>query len=181
MSTDMPIEEFDKAIRRVKDFPKPGISFYDITSILTDPAAFEYSLNVMERWINELNVDTLMAVEARGFIFAAPLARKRSLPLVLARKKGKLPGETWCQEYSLEYGTDTVCVHKADIAKGSRILLVDDLIATGGTLKAVSRIVTEKADANLAGYAAVIGLPFLGYEKLLSDAPIRTIINYSGE
>ncbi len=177
----MNINEFDQAIRRVPNFPKPGINFYDITSILSNPRAFSYSLEEMDRWIDELKVDCLMAVEARGFIFAAPLAQKRGLPLVLARKKGKLPGETWCQEYSLEYGTDTVCVHKADLSAGSRVLLVDDLIATGGTLKAAAQIITEQASAEVAGFAAVIGLPFLGYEEILSSAPIKTIINYQGE
>jgi adenine phosphoribosyltransferase len=174
-------DDFDKAIRRVPDFPKPGINFYDITSILSDPEAFAYALSEMDRWIDELSVDTLMAVEARGFLFAAPLAEKRGLPLVLARKKGKLPGATWCREYSLEYGSDTVCVHQADVKPGSRVLLVDDLIATGGTLKAAAEIVTGEANAELAGFAAVIGLPFLGYEKILDAAPIRTIINYQGE
>jgi adenine phosphoribosyltransferase len=164
-------QDFDKAIRRIPDFPKPGINFYDITSILADPEAFSYSISMMDAWIDELNVDTLLAVEARGFIFASPLADKRGLPLVLARKKGKLPGATWCQEYSLEYGVDTVCIHKADVKPGSRVLLVDDLIATGGTLKAAAELISGPAGAEVAGFAAVIGLPFLGYEKILDSPP----------
>ncbi|AHC14821.1 Adenine phosphoribosyltransferase [Salinispira pacifica] len=178
---DMNLKEFDESIRRVKDFPKPGINFYDITSILTNSEAFGYCLEQMNLWIDELEVDTLLAVEARGFLFAAPLAQMRKIPLVLARKKGKLPGKTWCEEYSLEYGTDVVCIQQEDIAPGSRVLLIDDLIATGGTLKATAALVKNQARSSLAGYAAVIGLPFLGYEKHLDDAPIRTLINYQGE
>jgi adenine phosphoribosyltransferase len=177
----MTIQEFDNAIRRVKDFPKPGVNFYDITSILTNAEAFDFCLQTMESWIDELNVDTLVAVEARGFLFAAPLAQKRGLPLVLARKKGKLPGETWCREYSLEYGTDTICAHKNDIKPGSRVLLIDDLIATGGTLKASAEIVVKDAGAHVAGFAAVIGLPFLGYGDKLTEGPVKTLIDYDSE
>ena len=177
----MNLEAFDRAIRRVQNFPRPGVSFYDITSILINPEAFSFALRCMSSWVDEFNADTILAVEARGFLFAAPLAEKKALPLVLARKKGKLPSETWCQDYSLEYGMDTICVHKNDIRPGSRVLLLDDLIATGGTFKAAAKIIEQRAASTVVGFAALIGLPFLGYEKLLSDAPIRTIINYDGE
>lgn len=177
----MTLEQFDESIRRVHDFPKPGISFYDITSILSKPQAFAFCIAEMQRWVDELKADSILAVEARGFLFAAPLAEKLGLPLILARKPGKLPGDTWRRSYSLEYGSDEICVHKEDLKPGSKVLLVDDLIATGGTLEAVAHIIQHDADAFVAGYAAVIGLPFLGYGKRLSSSPVKTIINYEGE
>ena len=177
----MDVDAFDKAIRRVRDFPRPGINFYDITSILTNTDAFKFALDRMNSWIDEFRADTLLAVEARGFLFAAPLAEQRRLPLVLARKKGKLPGATWCQDYSLEYGVDAVCIQKDDIRPGSRVLLIDDLIATGGTFKAAATIIENEAGSAVAGFVAVIGLPFLGYEKRLVTGPIRTVVNYDAE
>ena len=129
-------EILDAAIRRIPDFPKPGILFYDITGVLVNPAAFAYCIEQMEKTYAGVPLDGVAAIEARGFVFAAPFARARGLPLILLRKKGKLPGETWQKRFSLEYGEDVLEVHKSDVRPGSRVLLVDDLIATGGTLAA---------------------------------------------
>ncbi|HOE08623.1 MAG TPA: adenine phosphoribosyltransferase, partial [Treponemataceae bacterium] len=119
-------------------------------------------------------------IESRGFIFAAPFAQQMGIPLVLIRKKGKLPGETYSCKYSLEYGTAEVEAHKADIKKGQRILVIDDLIATGGTLKAAKNII-EQGGAEVAEFFGIVGLPFLNYTKALEPAVIRTLITYNNE
>ena len=170
----------DSAIRRVKDFPKAGITFYDITSVIAQPRAFSYCIDRLAGFVVESGADTLAAVEARGFIFSAPLADRLGLPLILLRKKGKLPGAVFSKKYSLEYGEDEICVHQADVQPGARILIVDDLIATGGTLGA-SCAMLEEAGASIAGIAAVIGLPFLNYEKVLRDYKTYTLVNYESE
>jgi adenine phosphoribosyltransferase len=170
----------DDAIRKVPDFPKPGILFYDITSILTNPDAFKYCIDSMVRLYKSARVDAIAAVESRGFLFAAPMADRLGLPLILVRKKGKLPGKTLSKKYSLEYGTAEIEIHEADIPKGGRILLVDDLIATGGTLRAAADILIQ-AGAEPAGVFGVVGLPFLHYDSTLEGLEVRTLIEYFGE
>lgn len=176
----MKLEDLDKSIRRVPDFPKPGILFYDITSILVNPDAFRFCINQMLEIYKNSNFDAVAAVESRGFVFAAPFAEKLGIPLILIRKKGKLPGETYQASYSLEYGTATIEVHKSDVKKGQKILVVDDLIATGGTLNA-SKNVLEQGGAVVTDFFGVIGLPALNYEKALAPCKITTLINYDGE
>lgn len=176
----MNVESLDKAIRRIPDFPKPGILFYDITSVLTNPEAFKYCLEQMYEKYKNSKVDAIAAVESRGFIFAGPLAEKMGIPLVLIRKKGKLPGETYECSYALEYGTATVEVHKADIEKGRNYLIVDDLIATGGTLAAAKNLI-EQGGGEVTDFFGVIGLPDLNYEKVLAPCTVTTLINYKGE
>lgn len=176
----MKLEDLDKSIRRVPDFPKPGILFYDITSIIVNPEAFKFCIDQMlEKYANS-NFDAVAAVESRGFVFAAPFAEKLGIPLILVRKKGKLPGDTYQCSYALEYGTATLEVHKSDIKKGQKILVVDDLIATGGTLAAAKNVL-EQGGAVVTDYFGVIGLPALNYEKVLSPCKITTLINYDGE
>jgi adenine phosphoribosyltransferase len=172
--------DLDKSIRKVKDFPKPGILFYDITSILMDPAAFDYCIQEMLGHYRDWDLSAVAAIEARGFIFASPFAHYRRLPLILLRKKGKLPGETQSVSFSLEYGEDVLEVHKADVKPGMKILLVDDLIATGGTLEASIRLFGDLG-AEVVGIFSVVGLPFLAYEKRLSGHPVKTLINYQSE
>ena len=125
-------------------------------------------------------IDAVAGVESRGFIFAAPFAEKLGIPLILIRKKGKLPGDTYECSYSLEYGTATVEVHKADIKKGQNILVVDDLIATGGTLAAAKNLI-EQGGAEVTDFFGVIGLPFLNYQKVLGNCNVTTLINYDSE
>lgn len=144
----------DKAIRRIPDFPKPGILFYDITGILVNPEAFSLCIQKMVDIYKDAQIDAVAGIESRGFIFAAPFAQQMGIPLVLIRKKGKLPGETYSCKYSLEYGTAEVEAHKADIKKGQRILVIDDLIATGGTLKAAKNII-EQGGAEVANFSAL--------------------------
>lgn len=176
----MSIEMLDKNIRRIPDFPKPGILFYDITSVLVNPEAFKYVIDQMVSIYKDKKIDAVAGVESRGFIFAAPFAEKLGIPLVLIRKKGKLPGDTYECSYSLEYGSATVEVHKADIKKGQNILVVDDLIATGGTLAAAKNLI-EQGGAEVTDFFGVIGLPFLNYQKVLENCNVTTLINYDSE
>ena len=170
----------DKAIRKIKDFPKPGILFYDITSIFTNPDAFKWVVDKSVEMYKSAGIDSILAVESRGFLFAAPLSYKIGVPLILARKAGKLPGKTIKQSYALEYGEATLEIHTEDLKSGSKVLIIDDLIATGGTLKACASMI-EKSGAEVAGIFGVIGLPFLNYDKVLAGYKVNTLINYHGE
>ncbi len=170
----------DAAIRKVPDFPKKGILFYDITSILADPVAFRYCLDRMMELYADKAIDAVAAIESRGFVFAAPFADRLGIPLILIRKKGKLPGKTIAKKYQLEYGEAEIEVHGDDVPKGKRVLVVDDLIATGGTLKAATDLIVV-AGAQVAGLFGVVGLPFLNYRAMLGNIPITTLIEYDSE
>lgn len=170
----------DGAIRRVPDFPKPGILFYDITGVFINLKAFDFCINKMVELYKDAKIDAVAAVESRGFLFAAPFAQRLGIPLVLIRKKGKLPGDTYSCKYALEYGMAEVEVHKSDVEKGKNYLVVDDLIATGGTLVA-SRNLIEQGGGTVSDFFGVIGLPELEYEKVLAPSKITTLINYSGK
>lgn len=170
----------DAAIRRVPDFPKPGILFYDLTSLLVQTDAFQYTVDRMIDLYRDRQIDAVAAIEARGFLLAAPFAYKRGIPLVLLRKKGKLPGATLCRTFDLEYGQDTIEVHREDVPKGGRILVVDDLIATGGTVEAACELL-EEAGAEITGVFAVVALPFLNYDARLKSREITYLQGYAGE
>jgi adenine phosphoribosyltransferase len=170
----------DEHIRKVPDFPKKGILFYDITSVLCQPEAFRYCIDAMADRYRDKGVDAVAAIEARGFLFAAPFAGRLGIPLILVRKKGKLPGETRSVKYQLEYGEAEVEIHVADVRPGMKVLLTDDLVATGGTLKAARELITG-CGASVPEIFGVIGLPFLGYEKTLAPTPVHTLIQYHGE
>jgi adenine phosphoribosyltransferase len=135
--------DLDKVIRKVPDFPAKGILFYDITSVIGNPEAFSYCIDKMVELYSDKSIDAVAGVESRGFIFAAPFAERMGIPLILIRKAGKLPGTTIKAAYALEYGKSEVEVHKADIPQNGNILLIDDLLATGGTLEASTRILRE--------------------------------------
>jgi adenine phosphoribosyltransferase len=170
----------DDYIRKVPDFPKPGVLFYDITSIITIPKAFRYCIDSMVELYQDKQLDAVAAIEARGFLFAAPLADRLQIPLVLIRKKGKLPGKTLSVAYSLEYAQAEVEIQPNDVPKGGRVLLLDDLIATGGTLNAARELITQSG-AVVPEIFGVVGLPFLDYAKTLGDIPVRTLIEYDSE
>lgn len=170
----------DDAIRKVPDFPKPGILFYDITSVLTNPRAFSHVIESMVRMYKQERIDAIAAVESRGFLFAAPLAEHLQVPIVLVRKKGKLPGKTLSRKYALEYGEAEIEIHVDDIPKNGRVLIVDDLIATGGTLRATADLLID-GGAQPIGVFGVIGLPFLHYQEALGELEVRTLIEYFGE
>ena len=170
----------DNYIRKIPDFPKKGVLFYDITSILSAPEAFSYCIEAMVDTYSTRNIDAVAAIEARGFVFAAPFAVRMGIPLLLIRKKGKLPGITLSKKYVLEYAQAEIEIHQEDVPKGKRVLLLDDLIATGGTLNA-SRELLKAGGAEVPEIFGVVGLPFLNYEKILAPTPVTTLIQYHGE
>lgn len=170
----------DDYIRKASDFPKKGVLFYDITSILAAPEAFDYCITSMVDMYQDKSIDAVAAIEARGFLFAAPFADRMGIPLILIRKKGKLPGKTISKKVTLEYGVSEIEIHPDDVPSGKRVLLMDDLIATGGTLKAAYELLTS-VGAIVPEIFGVIGLPFLHNEESLPDAPVRTLIQYNKE
>ena len=147
---------------------------------LVDPKAFAYCIDTMEKIYAGTKVDAVAAIESRGFIFAAPFAVRRGLPLILLRKQGKLPGETYRISFTLEYGEDVLEVHRSDVRPGQKILLVDDLIATGGTLNAAAQLLAL-GGAKVIGIFGVVGLPYLHYEKALASFAVKTLVQYTGE
>jgi adenine phosphoribosyltransferase len=170
----------DSVIRKVPDFPKPGILFYDITSIFMNPQAMEF---ISERMIKEFEndrIDAVIAIESRGFVIGGIFAKEKKVPLILARKKGKLPAETIEESYDLEYGKATLEIHKADISAGKNYLIIDDLIATGGTIEAVAKMV-EKSGSKVAGVFSIISLPFLGFNKKIGKYKTIVLQEYHGE
>ncbi|MDR0561179.1 MAG: adenine phosphoribosyltransferase [Spirochaetaceae bacterium] len=170
----------DDYIRKIPDFPKKGILFYDITGILAEPKAFSYCIDTMVSLYQDKNIDAVAAIESRGFIFAAPFAVRMGIPLILIRKKGKLPGKVISKKYLLEYAEAEIELQPVDVPRGKRVLLLDDLIATGGTLNAALELL-DAADAAVPEIFGVVGLPFLNYPKVLGDIPIRTLITYQSE
>jgi adenine phosphoribosyltransferase len=170
----------DDYIRKVPDFPKKGILFYDITSILATPKAFKYCIDKMAEIYKGQNIDAIAAIEARGFLFAAAFAYHINIPVIPIRKKGKLPGVTLSKKYDLEYAQAEIEVHVADVPRGKRVLLTDDLIATGGTLNAARSLLIE-GGAEVPEIFGVVGLPFLNYNKILDPTPVTTLINYNAE
>jgi adenine phosphoribosyltransferase len=173
----MTLDEIRSLIRDVPDFPKPGILFKDITPLLANASAFVATIEHLAEQTNAANADAILAIESRGFIFGAGLATRLKLPLQLVRKQGKLPREVISQAYSLEYGIDHVEVHADVIERGGRYLIVDDLIATGGTAAAVVQLV-QQGRAEVAACAFVIELKFLNGRERLGAHPVRTLISY---
>lgn len=169
--------DLNEYIRDVSDFPKPGIQFKDITPLLKDSAAFEACIDQMADKVKDMKVDTLAAAEARGFLFAAPLALKLGLGLVPIRKPGKLPYKKHSYSYELEYGSDTLEMHVDGVAAGENVLIVDDLLATGGTVQACCRMI-EQCDAKVAGCLFLINLTFLDGAKKLEPYPVISLLDY---
>ena len=164
-------------VRSVPDFPKPGILFRDITPLLRHPDALGEAVARLAEHYRNVKVDVVAAAEARGFIFAAPLALALNVGFVPIRKPGKLPFDTHAFHYELEYGTDTLEMHTDGVARGERVLLVDDLLATGGTIEACCRLV-EQAGASVVGCAFLIELVGLGGSKRLSKYSPYSLICY---
>lgn len=175
-----PVIDISSYIRSVPDFPKPGINFYDITTLLADPTGFKLTLDAMERYIRSVSPDKLVAAESRGFLFAAALADRLKLPLIPARKPGKLPAETISEEYDLEYGRDCMEIHADAVMPGDRVVIVDDLIATGGTLGAICKLV-ESCRGKVVGISAVIDLSFLPWREKLSAYDVNYLISFDSE
>jgi len=166
-----------QVIREVPDFPKPGILFYDITPIMEDPNAFRTTLAQLTELLGPLSFDRLAAMESRGFLFAAPLAIQLDKPVVLLRKAGKLPGETASATYDLEYGKATLEVHRDALQPGQKVVVLDDLLATGGTAAAAGALVRDLG-AEVAAYLFVIELGELAGRGRLQDAPVFSLVKY---
>jgi adenine phosphoribosyltransferase len=164
-------------IRDIPDFPKPGILFKDITPLLADSRAFQHSIQMMASHYQGQQVDAIAAAEARGFLFAAPLALSMNKPLIPLRKPGKLPYQTHCYQYELEYGSAELHVHIDAVVPGAHVLIVDDLLATGGTLKAGCQLV-EKAGGVVAGCAVLVELGFLKGRDFLRPYEVFSLIRY---
>ena len=164
-------------IRDIPDFPKPGIVFKDITPLLLDPAALDAAVAALAEWARPRAVDYVVAAEARGFILGAALARELGAGFVPARKPGKLPSETLSAEYVLEYGVDALEMHADALADGARVLLHDDLLATGGTARALAELV-EGAGARIAGCAFLVELAFLGGRDRLGAYDVHALVAY---
>ncbi|MFT5232346.1 MAG: adenine phosphoribosyltransferase [Candidatus Krumholzibacteriia bacterium] len=165
-------------IRAVPDFPKPGIMFRDITPVMENPAAYQAALAGMTDLIADVDYTSFAAVESRGFIFGGPLGVALNKPMVLVRKAGKLPGETRAVTYKLEYGEATLEAHLTSFKAGDSVMIVDDLLATGGTAAATAKLV-EAAGASVAGFLFLVELDFLnGRENLKSNAPVFSLIHY---
>jgi adenine phosphoribosyltransferase len=164
-------------IRDIPDFPKPGILFKDITPLLAAPEAFAEAVRVMGNHVSANQIDAIAAVEARGFLFAAPLALNLKKPLIPLRKPGKLPYKTLALQYDLEYGSAELQVHTDGVAAGARVLLVDDLLATGGTMKAGCQLI-ENAGGKVIGCSVLVELDFLDGRKTLSPHPVFSVITY---
>ena len=179
-SNEMKKYDLDSVIRKVPDFPRPGILFYDITGILATPCAFRYCVDELAAIVKDSGAQALAVIEARGFLFGAPVAALCALPLILVRKEKKLPGKTVSRKFALEYGTDSIEVQKIELETPRRVFVIDDLVATGGTLSAALELFREHGSL-VAGAAAVIGLPFLKYEEKLPGIPVHTLINYQSE
>lgn len=169
--------DLDKYIRVIEDFPKEGISFKDVTTLLKDGEAFKYAVKSIADKLRSLNVDVVVGPEARGFIFGAPVAYELGVGFVPVRKPGKLPAETVSYEYQLEYGTDTLEIHKDAIKKGARVALVDDLLATGGTISSAAKLV-EQLGGEVVHVGFLIELEFLNGRENLKGYDVSSIIKY---
>ena len=170
-------EALKKLIRDIPDFPKPGIVFKDITTLLGDGPGFSQAIDLMAARYLGKGIDRVVAMEARGFILGAPLAYRLGAGFVPVRKKGKLPSATIEETYALEYGEDTLQMHQDGLIQGHRVLIVDDVLATGGTAAAVTKLV-KKLNADLVEAAFLIELDFLKGREKLAGIPIHSLLHY---
>jgi len=167
-------------IRDIPDFPRPGIGFKDITPLLADPAGLDRAVSALAEISRPLAPDVVIGAEARGFVLGSAVARELGAGFVLARKPGKLPYDTVRAEYLLEYGTDALEVHSDAVVRGTRVLVHDDLLATGGTAKALCELV-EQLDGTVVGCAFLVELAFLGGRERLAGYDVQALVSYDGE
>jgi adenine phosphoribosyltransferase len=171
------VDDLRAMIREVPDFPKPGILFYDITTLLKDPGAFRQSIELLSAPFIDRRIDVVVGMESRGFIFSAPMALGLNAGFVPVRKLGKLPAETYSVEYALEYGTNTLEIHRDAITPGQQVLVVDDLLATGGTVNGTIDLV-RRLGGEVVGLAFLIELTFLNGRDRLRGHEIHSVISY---
>jgi adenine phosphoribosyltransferase len=171
---------FKQKIRNISDFPKKGILFRDITTLLEDAESFRQGADAMYNLSRHLDIDKVVGIESRGFIFGSVLAEKLGAGLVLVRKPGKLPAETISQSYTLEYGEDKLEIHKNSIKPGDRVLVHDDLLATGGTARAACELI-ERAGGQIVQVSFIIELAFLRGREKFDDYLVSTLVSYDSE
>ena len=174
------MKELKEYIRSIPDFPEKGIIFRDVTSVLQDADALKLSIDELAKRLEGVDFDVIAGAESRGFIFGAPLAYVMHKPFVPIRKKGKLPCETVEKTYDLEYGQDELCVHADAILPGQKVVIIDDLLATGGTVEAIIKMV-ERMQASVTGVAFVIELDDLKGREKFKDIPVCALTHYEGE
>ncbi|HUO16846.1 MAG TPA: adenine phosphoribosyltransferase [Verrucomicrobiae bacterium] len=173
----MNADQLKKLIREISDFPKKGILFYDITTLLKDKTGFATLIDMLSEYYVAQKVDLVLGMEARGFIFAPALAYRLGAGFVPVRKPGKLPAECARYDYALEYGTNTLEIHKDAIQKGQRVIIVDDLLATGGTAEATAKL-AESLGANIVGLGFVVELDFLNGRQKLKNYDVLSLLHY---
>jgi len=173
------MHEIDKYIRSIPDFPEKGIIFRDVTTVVNDPEGLRISVDEMTKLLDGMDVDVIAGIESRGFVFGMPIAYKLGKPFAMIRKKGKLPAETVSVEYALEYGSATIEIHKDAIKPGQKVVLVDDLLATGGTFKAAASLV-EQLGGEVVKMIVLIELKGLNGRKNLADYELGSVIAYEG-
>jgi adenine phosphoribosyltransferase len=173
----MSAEDLRAKIREIPDFPKPGILFYDITTLLKDGPAFREAIDLMLEPYKDDQIDLVVGMESRGFIFSAPMAYQLNAGLVPVRKLGKLPAETLTVEYALEYGSNTLEIHRDAVQPGQKVLVVDDLLATGGTVRGTVELI-ERLKGNVVGLAFLVELDFLKGRDRLDGRRVTSVIQY---
>lgn len=174
------MKKLEEYVRSIPDFPQEGIIFRDVTSVIEDADGFHLAVETMQKLIADLEYDVVVGAESRGFIFGAPIAYNEHKPFALIRKKGKLPCETVSQEYDLEYGSAVIEMHKDSIKPGQKVLLVDDLIATGGTTEAMIKLI-ERLGGSVAGVVVLIELAGLNGREKLKGYRLDAAITYEGK
>ncbi len=167
-------------IRTIPDFPKKGIMFRDVTTVLQNADGFKLAIDSMSALLKDIDFDVVVGIESRGFIFGTPIAYNLGKPFITVRKKGKLPYDTIEEEYDLEYGTAKIEMHRDAIKKGERAIIIDDLIATGGTAKASAKLV-EKLGGSVAGMLFLVELPALNGRETLKDYKVMSVTSFDGE
>lgn len=174
------MKKLDEYVRSIPDFPEKGIIFRDVTSVLQDADGLHLAIDTMQDLVNDLSYDVVVGPESRGFIFGMPIAYNNRKPFVLIRKKGKLPCETVSMDYDLEYGKATIEMHKDSIKKGQKVLIVDDLIATGGTTEAMIHLI-ESLGGEVVGVVVLIELAGLNGREKIKDYRLESAICYEGK
>ena len=169
--------ELKNLIREIPNFPKSGIIFRDITTLLSNPDSLHYTIDILTKKCSEFKPDYVVGIESRGFIFGVPLAYQLNVGFIPVRKPGKLPAKVYSVSYDLEYGQDSLEMHQDAMTPGSRVLIIDDLLATGGTAVATTQLM-EKANCNLVGFGFVIELKDLGGRQKLPKVPIISLVEY---
>ncbi|MEW6239119.1 MAG: adenine phosphoribosyltransferase [Candidatus Omnitrophota bacterium] len=167
-------------LRQVPDFPKPGINFIDVTTLILDPKAFQWTIDALAEPYKGKKIDKIAAIESRGFLFGAPLALQLNAGLAILRKPNKLPAETYSYSYELEYGKDSIEIHKDAINSGERVVVVDDLLATGGTVQAALELM-KNFSCVVEGVSFVVELTFLSGREKLKPHPVYSLVTYESE